>query len=447
MEAILLNRLATFATNIKEHQVKASELCACRPWGKDQLEQAAIIASKLQSILGRFQSDLYQYFNLSKDPNADEISNVTAIQLDGDEVLAELNARIQADKDTRQVKSDPTTNRSKLPELDLISFHGDVLEWTQFWDQFSSNIDQRNIRDVDKLLYLKASLKGEAKTIIDGLETTNDNYKIAIDTLRERYGNRVQIVDAHYSSLYKIKKATKPEDCRKTLDELERHLRVLQSLGEDTNQNHLRFLFMEKFPEDIIYEMKLKLKIESIEEIRKQLNAIISAKEDAKRISVETKDMETTFTTETLHIRDKFVKKSNDSRIKHRVINMREKPNKFRKNTSTFSNTFTPKKRTYKANSESNNAQASEKRRKLECIFCQENHYNDACTKFKTLAERKDKIPNRCYICLKIGHRQNECRITHICYHCGERNQHNRALCPKKLLQATETSSSQDSCA
>ncbi|XP_047992993.1 uncharacterized protein LOC125238618 [Leguminivora glycinivorella] len=352
MDIILLKRLRTFANSIKEHQAKASELCACRPWEGNEVEQAAIIASKLQSTLGKFQSDLYQYFNTSTDPNPDEVSTLTEIQLQGEEILAELNARIQ-------------------------------------------------------------------------------------------------IIDAHYSSLYKVKKAMKPQDCRKTLDELERHLRVLQSLGEDTNKNNLRFLFMEKFPEDVIYELKLKLKTESTEEIRKQLNAIITAKEDVDRINAEDKNIEPTFTTETLHVKinkvkdnNKHLKKFTGERKFKNEYNMKPKgkPIKTEPGTSTFSS-VDRRKRPYEANNESRNQYPPKKRDRKDCIFCHGDHFNDSCPRFTTLAERKGKLSDRCFICFKYGHRQNTCRTTHVCHYCGARNRHNRALCPDKELQNTTTTS------
>lgn len=76
--------------------------------------------------------------------------------------------------------------------------------------------------------------------------------------------------------------------CRRTYDEIERHLRVLGSLGENTNQTkpkYLRHLIFSKFPEDLIYELKLKLGSETVDEIRSQLEIILSAREDAMRIT------------------------------------------------------------------------------------------------------------------------------------------------------------------
>ncbi|XP_048003109.1 uncharacterized protein LOC125239537 [Leguminivora glycinivorella] len=240
----------------------------------------------------------------------------------------------------------------------------------------------------------------------------------------------------------------KPQDCRKTLDELERHLRVLQSLGEDTNKNNLRFLFMEKFPEDVIYELKLKLKTESTEEIRKQLNAIITAKEDVDRINAEDKNREPTFTTETLHVKINKVKDNNNKHLKKftgerkfkNKYNMKPKgkPIKTEPGTSTFSS-VDRRKRPYEANNESRNQYPPKKRDRKDCIFCHGDHFNDSCPRFTTLAERRGKLSDRCFICFKYGHRQNTCRVKHVCHYCKARNQHNRALCPKKRITTERT--------
>lgn len=59
------------------------------------------------------------------------------------------------------------------------------------------------------MLYLQTVLEGEAKQTIEGLKTTNENYQIAISTLKQRYGKRGILIDAHYSALYRIKRANK----------------------------------------------------------------------------------------------------------------------------------------------------------------------------------------------------------------------------------------------
>lgn len=434
MEEIYIDRLTKFITHVKGLTSSSRVLCTLKSWSEDDLEQARIIATKLQAMLTRFNNELYQYFKSSNCPNADDISSMTSDQLEGDEALAELNTRIQVMKDkATSSKASSATHRGKLPELNLPTFAGDVLQWTQFWDQFCSNIDQRDLRDVDKLLYLKASLKGEASTVIDGLETTNDNYQVAVTTLTNRYGKKTQIIDTHYSTLYKLKRAEKQEDCRKTLDEIERHLRVLSSLGENTEHNHLRFLILEKFPEDVIYELKLKLNNETVEEIRKQLHIVLSAREDARR-TYDKKDKEdVSYTTETLHVKEERFKrksKSNNS-------NTTNSSNKRSKANLTAFNKTQNMKRKFKEDKQG----PSGKREKICCIFCQESHFNDECTNSKTIAQRKLKLNNRCYKCFRLGHSARNCRNKNVfCPHCRKKGHHNRALCPNREQAKREAS-------
>ena len=54
---------------------------------------------------------------------------------------------------------------------------------------------------MDKLNYLKGLLKNEAKDIISGREITGNNYEVAVDLLKERYGRKEFMINAHYSSL------------------------------------------------------------------------------------------------------------------------------------------------------------------------------------------------------------------------------------------------------
>lgn len=104
------------------------------------------------------------------------------------------------------------------------------MQWPQFWDRFESNIVRRPIADVDKLSYLFCCLEGEALKSIKGLSTTNSNYKIAIETLQNRYGKQEYIINAHYKALRCIPPALdKASDCRNLLDEIERHLLILES--------------------------------------------------------------------------------------------------------------------------------------------------------------------------------------------------------------------------
>lgn len=71
-----------------------------------------------------------------------------------------------------------------------------------------------------KFYYLHSSLKGEAIQILKNVELSNDNYPIAWNLLSERFENKRLIEHNHFKSL------------RKVLDNVQKDLRALKSLGE-----------------------------------------------------------------------------------------------------------------------------------------------------------------------------------------------------------------------
>ncbi|XP_060557734.1 uncharacterized protein LOC132718123 [Ruditapes philippinarum] len=100
---------------------------------------------------------------------------------------------------------DKSTNTVKLPKLDMISFSGNRLQWTEFWDSFRSAIHENDkLSPIDKINYLKGKLVGEARSAIAGLTLSHENYDIAIHIIRERFGDLQDIIDLHYKGIVNI---------------------------------------------------------------------------------------------------------------------------------------------------------------------------------------------------------------------------------------------------
>lgn len=277
MDAIIRTRLKMINDSVESLLLSGREAIMKLKENTVSHEEVRIIGQKLKTTNDRFVSEMYNYYKIVTEPSADEMSRYTAIQLEAEELVAEIEIRAQLPKQGNgfpSTSADYIQTSTRLPRMELTRFDGNVLKWHQFWDQFVSNIDSRNINNVDKLLYLQSVLDGEAKHAIEGLDSTNLNYAIAVDTLKERYGKPGAIIDAHYVALYRIQTSGRSvQECRNVLNEIEKHLRVLQSLGEDVNHNHLRVMIMEKFPEDLIYELRMKTGPDgdSIESIRKKI--------------------------------------------------------------------------------------------------------------------------------------------------------------------------------
>ena len=89
---------------------------------------------------------------------------------------------------------------------------------------------------VEKLNYLRAKLEGNARRAIAGLEITNDNYEVAVKILRDRFGDLQTVISGHYKKLMDLPSSTNQTPAlHLTFDEVEKHLRYLSVLGEDTN--------------------------------------------------------------------------------------------------------------------------------------------------------------------------------------------------------------------
>ena len=71
------------------------------------------------------------------------------------------------------------------------------------------------------------------------------------------------------------------------------------------------------------------------------------------------------------------------------------------------------------------------------CLFCRDQHFNDECEQYKSLADRKQKLLSfgQCFLCFKTGHTFRECPLIQksVCYYCGKRGHHNGAICLEKF--------------
>ena len=121
-----------------------------------------------------------------------------------------------------------------------------------------------SLEDIDKLNCLRAQLRGEAKDVIAGLEVTSTSYTVAVDLLRERYSKKHLMIDAHYSRLRDIPIAsTYYEKLRSTFDQIERHIRSLEALGQNFENEFMVSLIRSKLPRTILNWKNIKTRTSS----------------------------------------------------------------------------------------------------------------------------------------------------------------------------------------
>ena len=176
----------------------------------------------------------------------------------------------------------------KLPKLELTRFDRNILKWQEFWDSFDATINNNpSLQDVDKLSYLKGLLKNDAKDVISGLESTGNNYEVAVHLLKERYGRKELMINTHYSQLRNLPIASMYYEKLRSKYDIEQHLRLLQALGENTEFNLMVSLIQSKLPRSILAKLEEYKKSDdpwTVKRLRIELKRYVAAQENSDRL-------------------------------------------------------------------------------------------------------------------------------------------------------------------
>uniref|UniRef100_A0A183BU69 DUF1758 domain-containing protein n=1 Tax=Globodera pallida TaxID=36090 RepID=A0A183BU69_GLOPA len=191
----------------------------------------------------------------------------TSIEISGNAVTQNASPAPREQRANGNAPRNRNTIQIRLPTNNLPEFDGNAVLWPTFWDSFSSSIHKNDdISDIDRFNYLHGCLKGEAKRLIQGYFITSANYPLAINKLRDRYGDEKLIKSELRKELQKLPPARKfTNSVRETLDNLERILLQLDQLGEDINQTFILSTIEDKMPKWVLVEME-KAKLEMEEE-------------------------------------------------------------------------------------------------------------------------------------------------------------------------------------
>jgi len=121
----------------------------------------------------------------------------------------------------------------KLPTMNLPTFDGSYEHWLNFYDSFTALVhNNTTLPDIQKLYYLRSSLKGIAAEIIDSLESSAQNYPVAWELLQKRFKNTKLITNHHIQALLDIPTIHKESGIalRSTIDNVQKHVRAIEIL-------------------------------------------------------------------------------------------------------------------------------------------------------------------------------------------------------------------------
>ncbi|XP_011859356.1 PREDICTED: uncharacterized protein LOC105556853 [Vollenhovia emeryi] len=297
-----------------------------------------------------------------------------------------------------------SVNKIKLPTIKLPTFNGRYDEWLGFYDNFKSIVhDNCDLTPVQKLQYLRSSLKEEAAQVIQALETSSQNYSIAWGLLTERYDNRRIIIQSHVRALFDLPAIAKesPIQLRTLVDSALKHTRALNALGQPT----------DSWDSLLLHLITAKLDRNTHKEWERTLDGtgMPSMKEFWK-----------------------FLKN------RCQVLESINQENSTQANSSTKNQ---PRLNNNLSNANQRGRQALVASHvPLECAICKQNHNTYQCEQFLKMDRNarcaKVKSLRLCYNCLRSNHLANECR-SGSCKKC--KRKHNTLLHGETDLPVQET--------
>ena len=279
--------------------------------------------------------------------------------------------------------------RAKLPKLHLRNFSGKICEWPEFWDGFSSSIDDNDqLSDVDKFAYLRGFLEGPAKATIAGLSLTGANYKCAVDLLKKRFEKKNEVQRAHINELINLPAVYRERDThrlRKLYDSCEAHNRALRALGvsEESYSTIVVPIIMEKLPEQ--FRLAITRGTNFLEWSMKEM------------LEAYEKELEL--------------------REAHYPVGFNSMEKDLERNSGK------------KYGHQGSTAAALLASEKKNCAFCLKNHAHEKCDGVVDPKTRKNiaRKYGRCFLCLVKGHRASNCSLKVKCKNCN--GSHHVALC------------------
>ncbi|GFU43695.1 uncharacterized protein TNCV_1092911 [Trichonephila clavipes] len=333
---------------------------------------------------------------------------------------------IQVDTVSRNIQVNDSNSfecmNINLPKLHINKYSGNYSEWLDFYNLFESSIHNNNrLSKVDKFNYLKSYLCGNALACINGFPISDDNYDRALDLLKDRFGNKNMLINAHLSNLLNLTPVRNPTDIvglRNLYDRAETQIRGLASLGVkgESYSNLLTPILSKQIPSELVLEFNRSQKDEGFDlsALLRFLHLEIRSRERASQINSH----------KSCHYSPPPQDRTKNKGSYFPGQHMKPPPNKVHLQPHSFP---TPWEKVQPRN--------------RKCLYCNKGHELDTCRSFSA-HEKREILRKRdcCFLCLSPGHRAMECVKRESCPICNGshhfsicfRNRHDDDLSPKR---------------
>ena len=342
---------------------------------------------------------------------------VTSLKVKSHSMLKNKDAKLENVTPEKNEQSSVVnkTSRIKLPQVQLTEFSGedDEEEFNAFIDMFTALIDNNNdLQDVEKFHYLRKATTKRAGRLMNAYPLSDQNYKIALKTLKEEYGDKRKLVSKHFNALldYKITcyNWKDLQDFHDFVDAKLKCLEVLESPVDDKNDMIIT-LIIRQVPE------KIQRKIAELEDDERTIPNVMKI----IKKEVRTNQNRDCMLGRDTSLQEVYAEGSHNLDKYHRFGEHHENNNSAAA-LQVVNNSF----------------------RSRQCPFCNNSHNPFNCSEISDIGKRREIIrkTNRCFNCLIQGHQSRDCRSKNVCQLCKER--HHTSLCFKNISPSSRSGNS-----
>ncbi|GMT13136.1 hypothetical protein PFISCL1PPCAC_4433, partial [Pristionchus fissidentatus] len=289
-----------------------------------------------------------------------------------------------------------------LPPMRIETFDGaDITKWQSFISLYETLIHSRtDLTDLEKLGYLKSSLKGDALELVQSIPITDAFLSHTLDRLKSEYARSTLTHATLMSQLMNIKpKSSKLEDQLKCVRST---INTVYALNDDVSINVMPIIHQvvqrihTKYIR-VIHEFKPESMLKALMHIEEKINT-----------ELEIRAVEHAYS-------------FNNNPINSPSAN--NNPNSSFAASSKSKPSLQPKP-----------AKASSPSKPM-CAFCGEHEFSATCTKFPDAKSRKEILQRKklCIGCLSAKHSTTEC--TRKCANCD--GKHHKTVCFQSSSSAT----------
>ena len=145
------------------------------------------------------------------------------------------------DRDVRDAPSHGAT-RASLTKIQLKSFDGNILDFANFWENFSQCVGSRsNVSDANKFSYLVGQIDGEAARAIRGITQRSENCHRTVTALHLRFNYQERVIAKQMQIVPNapiIRNITEVARMREMVEDVSVHLTSLLAAGVAGNLEH-----------------------------------------------------------------------------------------------------------------------------------------------------------------------------------------------------------------